>query len=90
MKILLQAVLDDAAKCKAKMDAASSLINGLGEERIRWTEQLAQFKSETERLVGDVLILTGFTTLTSSFLVTNKKILVRQIAVKFFTTIFTV
>ncbi|KAK6616888.1 Dynein heavy chain 8, axonemal [Polyplax serrata] len=55
-----QAVLDDAAKCKAKMDAASSLINGLAGERIRWTEQLAQFKSETERLVGDVLILTGF------------------------------
>ncbi|EEB13574.1 ciliary dynein heavy chain, putative [Pediculus humanus corporis] len=55
-----QAVLDDAAKCKSKMDAASSLINGLGEERIRWTEQLAQFKSEIERLIGDVLIFTGF------------------------------
>ncbi|KAL0274316.1 UNVERIFIED_CONTAM: hypothetical protein PYX00_006769 [Menopon gallinae] len=55
-----QAVLDDANKCKAKMDAASSLINGLAGERTRWTEQLAQFKSETERLVGDVLILTGF------------------------------
>lgn len=51
--------MDDAAKCKAKMDAAASLINGLAGERIRWTEQLAQFKSETERLVGDVLILTG-------------------------------
>lgn len=51
--------MDDAAKCKAKMDAASSLINGLAGERVRWTEQLAQFKSEIERLVGDCLILFG-------------------------------
>lgn len=57
---LKQVVLDDAAKCKAKMDAATALIDGLSGERIRWTEQSAQFKAETERLVGDVLLLTGF------------------------------
>ncbi|KFB36573.1 AGAP007675-PA-like protein [Anopheles sinensis] len=55
-----QAVLDDAKRCQDKMDAASALIDGLADERVRWTEQLEQFKDETERLVGDVLILTGF------------------------------
>ena len=42
------------------MDAATSMIDGLSGERIRWIDQLAMFKSETDRLVGDVLILTGF------------------------------
>lgn len=42
------------------MDTAKAMIDGLSGERLRWTDQLAMFKSETERLVGDVLILTGF------------------------------
>lgn len=56
---LQQAVLEDAAKCQQKMDAATALINGLSGERIRWTEQSALFKSEIDRLVGDILILIG-------------------------------
>lgn len=47
-------------KVQTKMDAASALINGLAGERVRWTEQSALFKAETERLVGDVLLLVGF------------------------------
>ncbi|XP_062548437.1 dynein axonemal heavy chain 8 [Armigeres subalbatus] len=62
-----QAVLDDAKMCQDKMDAATALINGLADERVRWTEQLSQFKSETDRLVGDVLILTGFLSYTGPF-----------------------
>ena len=42
------------------MDAATSMIDGLSGERVRWIDQLAMFKSETDRLVGDVLILTAF------------------------------
>lgn len=49
------------------MDAAKALIDGLSGERIRWTEQSAQFKSEIERLVGDVLLLTGFLCYTGPF-----------------------
>lgn len=49
------------------MDAAKALIDGLGGERIRWTEQSAQFKSEIDRLVGDVLLLTGFLSYTGPF-----------------------
>nr|XP_037867095.1 dynein heavy chain 8, axonemal isoform X2 [Bombyx mori] len=64
---LKQAVLDDAAKCQQKMDAATALINGLSGERIRWTEQSALFKSEIERLVGDILLLTGFLSYSGPF-----------------------
>lgn len=52
--------MDDAFKVQSKMDAATALINGLAGERIRWTEQSAQFKAETERLVGDIFLLVGF------------------------------
>ncbi|XP_025829635.1 dynein heavy chain 8, axonemal [Agrilus planipennis] len=55
-----QQVFDEAMKVQNKMDQATGLINGLSGERIRWTDQCAQFKAETERLVGDILILTGF------------------------------
>ncbi|CAB3221710.1 unnamed protein product [Arctia plantaginis] len=64
---LKQAVLDDAARCQEKMDAATALINGLSGERVRWTEQSALFKSEIERLVGDVLLLCGFLSYSGPF-----------------------
>uniref|UniRef100_A0A1B6CZR9 AAA+ ATPase domain-containing protein n=2 Tax=Clastoptera arizonana TaxID=38151 RepID=A0A1B6CZR9_9HEMI len=60
-------VLEIANKLKAKMDAASALINGLSDEQVRWTEQSHAFKSEIERLVGDVLLLTGFLSYSGPF-----------------------
>ncbi|KAJ8009361.1 hypothetical protein DPEC_G00088090 [Dallia pectoralis] len=55
-----QDLLDDAQMCRNKMVAASALIDGLSGEKVRWTEQSKQFKSQINRLVGDVLQLTGF------------------------------
>ncbi|KAM6989324.1 dynein axonemal heavy chain 8-like [Tautogolabrus adspersus] len=55
-----QDLLDDAEMCKNKMQAASALIDGLSGEKVRWTEQSKEFKSQINRLVGDVLQLTGF------------------------------
>ncbi|XP_018374249.1 PREDICTED: dynein heavy chain 8, axonemal [Trachymyrmex cornetzi] len=55
-----QKIMDQAAVCQAKMDTATAMIEGLSEEKIRWTEQVTTFKSEIERLVGDVLVFTGF------------------------------
>uniref|UniRef100_A0AAZ3S0U6 AAA+ ATPase domain-containing protein n=1 Tax=Oncorhynchus tshawytscha TaxID=74940 RepID=A0AAZ3S0U6_ONCTS len=55
-----QDLLDDAEMCRNKMVAASALIDGLSGEKVRWTEQSKQFKSQINRLVGDVLQLTGF------------------------------
>ena len=35
-------------------------FEGLGGEKIRWTEQSHQFKAEIKELVGNVLLATGF------------------------------
>uniref|UniRef100_A0A3Q1JKI8 AAA+ ATPase domain-containing protein n=1 Tax=Anabas testudineus TaxID=64144 RepID=A0A3Q1JKI8_ANATE len=55
-----QDLLDDADMCRNKMQAASALIDGLSGEKVRWIEQSKEFKSQINRLVGDVLQLTGF------------------------------
>ncbi|CAK8682400.1 unnamed protein product [Clavelina lepadiformis] len=55
-----QELLNDAESCRRKMTAATQLIDGLGGEKIRWTEQSHQFKAEIKELVGNVLLATGF------------------------------
>ncbi|KAB0796033.1 hypothetical protein PPYR_10094 [Photinus pyralis] len=64
---LKQAVMDDANRCKNKMNQASALIDGLSGERVRWTNQSALFKAETERLIGDIVILVGFLSYSGPF-----------------------
>lgn len=55
-----QRLTDAANVCLRKMTAATALINGLGGEKIRWTQQSKEFKEQIGRLVGDVLLATGF------------------------------
>ncbi|XP_063235253.1 dynein axonemal heavy chain 5 [Bacillus rossius redtenbacheri] len=55
-----QRLTDAANICLRKMTAATTLINGLGGEKIRWTQQSKDFKEQLGRLVGDVLLATGF------------------------------
>ena len=45
----VQTLLDDAERCRKKMTAASALIGGLGNERVRWTEQSKEFKDQVGR-----------------------------------------
>lgn len=42
------------------MTSATALINGLTDEKIRWTNQSKEFKIQLGKLVGDVLLATGF------------------------------
>lgn len=75
-----QRLTEAANVCLRKMTSATALINGLGGEKIRWTQQSKDFKKQLGRyclpilineiyindsllcyrLVGDVLLATGF------------------------------
>lgn len=55
-----QRLTDAANLCLRKMNTATALINGLGGEKVRWTQQSKEFKAQLGRLVGDVLLATGF------------------------------
>lgn len=55
-----QQLTNAANICLRKMTAATQLINGLGGEKIRWTQQSKEFKKQLGRLVGDVVLATGF------------------------------
>uniref|UniRef100_A0A3Q1B6V2 Dynein, axonemal, heavy chain 5 n=1 Tax=Amphiprion ocellaris TaxID=80972 RepID=A0A3Q1B6V2_AMPOC len=55
-----QDLLDDAQTCRRKMSNATALIDGLGGEKVRWTDSSARFQTQIRRLVGDVLLSSGF------------------------------
>ena len=51
--MIIQRLMDDAETCRRKMTAAAALIEGLGGEKIRWTEQSQEFKSQIGRSVSN-------------------------------------
>lgn len=49
-----QRLTDAANNCLRKMTAATALINGLGGEKIRWTQQSKEFKEQLGRFVETI------------------------------------
>ncbi|XP_068458453.1 dynein axonemal heavy chain 8-like [Clinocottus analis] len=74
-----QDLLDGAEMCKNKMQSASALIDGLSGEKVRWIEQSKEFKSQINRLVGDVLQLTGFLSYCGPFNQSFREMLLKDI-----------
>uniref|UniRef100_A0A8B9DK17 Dynein axonemal heavy chain 5 n=1 Tax=Anser cygnoides TaxID=8845 RepID=A0A8B9DK17_ANSCY len=62
-----QALLDDAEACRRKMNNATALIEGLGGEKLRWTESSKNFQNQITNLVGNVLLATGFLSYSGPF-----------------------
>ena len=62
-----QKLSHQAEICRKKMSAASTLINGLGGEKLRWTQQSKSFKEQMIRLIGDTLLACGFLSYSGPF-----------------------
>ncbi|CAJ1081553.1 dynein axonemal heavy chain 5 isoform X1 [Xyrichtys novacula] len=58
---------DDAQACRRKMANAKALIDGLGGEKVRWTDSSAGFQTQISHLVGDVLLSAGFLSYSGPF-----------------------
>ncbi|GAB1610879.1 dynein axonemal heavy chain 5 [Argonauta hians] len=62
-----QALVDDANACRKKMGNATTLIEGLSGEKVRWTAASKDFAQQLQNLVGNVLMATGFLSYTGPY-----------------------
>jgi dynein axonemal heavy chain len=62
-----QTLKEEAETMERRLIAAKQLISGLGSERKRWNEEMAQIADQRTRLVGDCLLASGFMAYSSPF-----------------------
>ncbi|XP_059616596.1 dynein axonemal heavy chain 8-like [Phlebotomus argentipes] len=75
-------VLGEAAECNNKLSAATQLISGLVDEKVRWTKQIEQFKAEIQMLIGDIFYMCGFVSYSGAFNEEFRSIIMRIIREK--------
>jgi len=63
----LRQLKEDADLMTKRLNAASQLIEGLGSERTRWTDDLANMADVKVRLVGDCLLCSAFVSYAGPF-----------------------
>ncbi|XP_076815353.1 dynein axonemal heavy chain 5-like isoform X1 [Clavelina lepadiformis] len=73
-----QMLVEDAETCRRKMTNAMALIEGLGGEKTRWEAAGKKFQDQINRLVGDVLLATGFLSYSGPFNQDFRSLLVSQ------------
>jgi len=67
-KLREKAAIEDGAKLlQKKMTQASSLIDGLANERNRWSQDQAKFSDQKRKLVGDMSIACAFVSYCGAF-----------------------
>jgi len=54
------AIQEQANRTRKKMEQANRLLTGLSDERLRWTDDAANFADRKRRLVGDVAVSCAF------------------------------
>jgi len=63
----LKGLKEEAELMTRRLNSASQLIDGLGSERIRWTQDLKVMSQVMERLVGDCLLCAAFVSYAGPF-----------------------
>ena len=60
-------IAKQADNCRRKMEAATTLINGLQGERLRWTRQSGSLKEELNSLIGNTMLACAFLSYSGPF-----------------------
>jgi len=53
-------VLDEAEGLKSQLNMANRLVDGLKDEKIRWTENVVTYKNESLTMIGNALVSAAF------------------------------
>ncbi|VDQ08381.1 unnamed protein product [Trichobilharzia regenti] len=62
-----QQLADDAETCRRRMATATTLIDGLSGEKVRWTEETRTLSEQVNKLIGDSLVGTAFLSYSGPF-----------------------
>jgi dynein heavy chain len=68
-----QAVEDDAAALQLNLSLANRLVNGLADEKIRWTNGIKGFELERLTMIGNALVSAAFVSYIGPFNSTFRK-----------------